>query len=100
MNNHESNDHDTEPIHPGVRFDKTINLGHILTFAGFILTIMVTWSAMDKRVTVLEEARKVQEARDIQQDGRLSEKMGEIRDSLAELKRGVEQVRDKLERKP
>lgn len=83
-----------------LRFDPTINLGHLLTFAGFMVTIMITWSTMDKRVTVLEEARKVQEARDIAQDGRLSEKMGEIRDSLAELKRGVEQVRDKLERKP
>ena len=100
MTNHEFNDHDTEPIRPGVRFDKTINLGHVLTFIGFVLTGMVTWSAMDKRVTVLEEARRVQEARDIQQDGRLSEKMGEIRDSLAGLKRGVEQVRDKMEKRP
>lgn len=95
-------EHDTsnEPVPDSVRFDRTINLGHILTFLGFILTIMVTWGTMDKRVTVLEEARKAQEARDIQQDGRLSEKMGEIRDSLTELKRGVEQVRDRLEKRP
>ncbi len=25
----------------GIRFDKTINLGHLLTFAGFIFTILV-----------------------------------------------------------
>lgn len=86
---------------PGrIRFDRTINLGHVLTFIGFIVTGMIGWSAMDKRVAVLEEARKVQEARDIAQDGRLSEKMGEIRDSLTELKRGVEQVRDRLEKRP
>ncbi len=88
------------PSQTRVRFDRTINLGHILTFLGFILTIMVTWGTMDKRVTVLEEARKAQEARDIQQDGRLSEKMGEIHDSLTELKRGVEQVHDRLEKRP
>ncbi len=94
--------HDTsnEPVPDRVRFDRTINLGHILTFLGFILTIMVTWGTMDKRVTVLEEARKAQEARDIQQDGRLSEKMGEIHDSLTELKRDVEQVHDRLEKRP
>ena len=34
----------------GVRFDNTINLGHILTFLGFLVTIMVTWSTLDKRV--------------------------------------------------
>lgn len=90
----------TEDQHgSGVKFDRTINLGHVLTFIGFLLTIMVTWSAMDKRVTVLEEARKVQESRDLAQDGRLSEKMSEIRDSLADLKHGVEQVREKLETK-
>ena len=26
----------------GVRFDNTINLGHLLTFAGFLITIMVS----------------------------------------------------------
>jgi len=93
-------DQEPEPARSGVRFDPTINLGHVLTFIGFLLTALLTWSSMDKRVTVLEEARKVQEARDIHQDVRLSEKMGEIHDSLTELKRGVEQVRDRLEKRP
>lgn len=93
-------DQEPKPARSGVRFDPTINLGHVLTFIGFLLTALLTWSSMDKRVTVLEEARKVQESRDLAQDSRLSEKMGEIRDSLTELKRGVEQVRDRLEKRP
>lgn len=97
-----NNRHDTtddDPSRSGIRFDRTINLGHVLTFIGFILTGLLAWSAMDKRVTVLEEARRTQEARDVSQDVRLREKMGEIRDSLTELKRGVEQVRDRLDKR-
>ena len=84
----------------GVRFDNTINLGHILTFLGFLVTIMVTWSTLDKRVVVLEESRKAQAVLDHAQDNRSAEKFTEIRDTLSEIKRTVERVNDRLERKP
>ncbi len=82
----------------GVRFDNTINLGHILTFLGFLVTIMVTWSTLDKRVVVLEESRKAQVAMDNARDLRYGEKVSEIRESLGEIKRSVDRVNDKLER--
>lgn len=84
----------------GVRFDKTINLGHVLTFLGFLLTIMVTWTTLDKRVVVLEEGRKAQAAIDSAQDLRTNEKFSEIKDALGEIKRAVERTNEKLERKP
>jgi hypothetical protein len=82
-----------------VRFDNTINLGHILTFLGFVLTIGVTWSTLDKRVVVLEESRKAQVALDLAQDRRADEKFAEIKETLGEIKRAVEKVNDRLERK-
>ena len=82
----------------GVKFDNTINLGHILTFLGFLVTIMVTWSTLDKRVVVLEESRKAQAVMDSAQDLRSGEKFSEIRESLGEIKRSVDRVNDKLER--
>lgn len=82
----------------GVRFDKTINLGHILTFVGFIGVGMVTWSTLDKRVVVLEESRKAQELRDSGQDQRNSDQMGAIRESLAEIKQNVIALRDRQDR--
>ena len=82
----------------GVRFDNTINLGHILTFLGFLVTIMVTWSTLDKRVVVLEEGRKAQAILDSAQDVRSVEKFIEIRDTLNEIKRTVERNNDRLER--
>ena len=82
----------------GVRFDNTINLGHLLTFVGFLVTIMVTWSTLDKRVVVLEESRKAQATLDATQDHRSAEKFSEIRESLGEIKRSVDKVNDRLER--
>lgn len=82
----------------GIRFDKTINLGHILTFIGFIGVGTVTWSTLDKRVVVLEESRKAQELRDTGQDQRNSDQMGAIRESLAEIKQNVIALRDRQDR--
>ena len=84
----------------GVRFDNTINLGHVLTFLGFLITIMVTWTTLDKRVVVLEESRKAQATIDSAQDLRTNEKFFEIKDALGEIKRAVERTNEKLERKP
>lgn len=81
-----------------MRFDNTINLGHLLTFAGFLITIMVSWTTLDKRVVVLEESRKAQAIMDSAQDLRSAEKFSEIRDTLGEIKRSVDKVNDKLER--
>lgn len=83
----------------GVRFDNTINLGHLLTFAGLLITIMVSWTTLDKRVVVLEESRKAQAIMDSAQDLRSAEKFSEIRDTLGEIKRSVDRVNDKLGRK-
>ena len=84
----------------GVRYDNTINLGHVLTFLGFLLTIMVTWTTLDKRVVVLEESRKAQTTIDSAQDLRANEKFFEIKDTLGEIKRTVERVNEKLEKRP
>ena len=81
-----------------VRFDNTINLGHILTFLGFMVTIMATWSTLDKRVVVLEESRKAQAVLDHAQDDRSAEKFTEIRETLGEIKHSVARVNDRLER--
>lgn len=82
----------------GIRFDKTINLGHILTFIGFIGVGTVTWSTLDKRVVVLEESRKAQELRDTGQDQHNNDQMGAIRESLAEIKQNVIALRDRQDR--
>lgn len=80
----------------GVRFDKTINLGHILTMVVMISAVMASWSLLDKRVVVLEEARQAQRDRDTTQDVSSREKFQEVRDALIDLRRSVEKVSDKV----
>lgn len=81
-----------------IRFDPTVNLGHIITFVGFLIAIFTAWTTLDKRVVVLEEGRKAQESIDRQQDQRALEARSEIRESLQEIKRGMDRLYDKLER--
>ncbi len=79
-----------------IRFDKTINLGHVLTIVSFLLLTLTQWNMMDKRVVVLEEARSTQRERDTNQDTITREKAQEVKDALADLKRSVEKLSDKM----
>lgn len=79
-----------------IKFDATVNLGHVLTFLGFIVTIASTWQAMDKRVVVLEEARVVQSATDHRQDGELAENKKTIREDMKEINAKLDRL---IERK-
>ena len=82
-----------------VKFDSTINLGHLLTFVGFVLTGFGVWSTIDRRITVLEESRRVQAQIDANQDERLSQSMGQIKESLSDIRRNLEKVSDRLDKK-
>ena len=83
-----------------MRFDPTINAGHLLTFAGFLLTGFIGWTSLDKRVVVLEEQHKHQAVLDKAQDTRTIEKFQELRETMGEIKQTLNAVRDKLEKKP
>lgn len=85
---------DSQP--QGITFDKTINLGHVLTFLGFVMTGMIAWSTLDKRVVVLEEGVKTQVQVDRHQDEVNRAQMEAVRQSLADIKRTVERVDDRL----
>lgn len=84
------------PIDNRLRFDKTINLGHILTMGAFLLTAMVQWNMVDKRILVLEEARVSQRERDTTQDSASKENLMTVKDALKDLSRSVERVADKV----
>lgn len=67
---------------PGFKFDKTVNLGHILTFLGFMFAGFGAWTTLDKRVVVLEVAAQQQ------------------KENLGEIKRSLEKIADRLEGRP
>jgi hypothetical protein len=73
-----------------IRFDGTVNLGHLLTVATFIGAGVVGWNAMDKRVTVLEEARLVQKQIDQRQDDDRADIKRTVREDMKEIIRKVD----------
>lgn len=73
-----------------IRFDGTINLGHLLTVVTFIGAGVVGWNAMDKRVTVLEEARFMQKQIDQRQDEERAEMKRTMREDIKEIVRKVD----------
>lgn len=79
-----------------IKFDPTINLGHVLTAITLISGIVVSYMVLDKRVTVLEEGRVSQRERDAVQDAVSRDKFQEVKDALLDLRRSVEKVSDKV----
>ena len=90
--------HPNEPTRGGIRFDATINLGHILTFVGFLVAGFGAWATLDKRLTVIEEHRYLQKQVDMSQDNRATEASLQVRDVLNRLDKQVERLNDKLDR--
>jgi hypothetical protein len=84
------------PSENKIRFDKTVNLGHILTMCMFLVAMMTGWNMMDKRLLVLEEARTSQRDRDALQDSTAKDNQQAIKEALTDLRRSVEKVADKV----
>ena len=79
-----------------IKFDRTINLGHVLTVLSFLVVAATQWNIMDKRIVVLEEFKASQRERDIAQDQQSRDKFGEVKDALNDLRRSVEKVADRV----
>lgn len=84
-----------EPARTGIRFDGTINLGHILTFAGFVIAGFAAWTTLDKRLTIIEERANFQAQIDRQQDTRFVENVVQIKEALTEIKTQIQRQSDR-----
>ena len=93
---HEYVEHQS-PSRRGVKFDPTINLGHVLTFIALLITGVGAWSALDKRVTVIEESRYTQKQVDASQDAQVATLISQIKEVLVRLDRQVERLTDKMD---
>jgi TolA-binding protein len=75
-----------------VRFDPTINLGHLLTFAGFIMAGFGAWATLDARLVRLEEGRRTQEMVDRAQDARYDQGIRQVQQQLEKMDRHIEHL--------
>ena len=82
-----------------IMFDPTVNLGHLITFVGFIIAGFAAWSTLDKRITVVETQRAHQAQVDVMQDQRALDSYVALRETLARLDRQVERLANQLDKK-
>ncbi|WP_250438718.1 hypothetical protein [Delftia tsuruhatensis] len=84
----------TESHHPRRRmvFDPTVNLGHMLTFVGFLVAGFSAYSTLDKRVSVTEIQATVAIERMREQDSRMKETLTDIRRDVKDLQKSVNDV--------
>lgn len=71
--------------HMAIKYDPTINLGHVLTFVGFMVTGLTAYSVLEKRVSLLEE-------RSVQAVQTATDRTAEQRDTIREIKMDVKDV--------
>lgn len=92
-----------EPEHERrrVRWDPTINTGHLISAGTSIVAslvfVMASWSTMDKRVVVLEEARLSQGLTAQERQQQTNEKFNDVKASLTEIKSSVENLRHDIQ---
>lgn len=89
---------ETPPAKPKFAFDPTINLGHVITFVGFIFAGFMAWNTLDKRITVVETQRGYQAQVDVTQDQRALDRYITIRETLSRVDRQVERIADRLDK--
>lgn len=80
----------------GLRFDPTINAGHVLTFVSLMVAGAGAWMAIDKRIVVLEEARVAQAQRDGLQDTSLKETRERLEKGQERMDAKLDRILDKL----
>lgn len=77
------------------RFDPTVNLGHLLTFLGFVVMGFGAWSTVDSRLVVLEENRKTQAAIDHAQDARYDYGIRQVQSHLDRMDTKLDRMLEK-----
>ena len=80
-----------------VRFDPTINLGHIISFIGILTLGIGVYTTIDKRVLILETRESRQELRDLNQDSDRLRISTESKEAFIDIKHGVERLSDKID---
>jgi hypothetical protein len=75
-----------------IKYDPTINLGHILTFVGFVATGAGAYSLLEKRVAILEEKAILSLQSTQEQRVEQKEANRELRNDMKDVQRTVNEM--------
>lgn len=84
------------PTPSRMTFDPTVNLGHILTFLGFLIAGFLAYATLDKRITVVEQRTDAAVVRIAEQDARVNTTLSEIRRDVRDTSIAVNQLAREL----
>lgn len=75
---------------PGPRFDFTINLGHVITFGGLLVTMTIGWATFDGRLRAVERTLETATATLVEQV-RQGAQLAAVSDRVTRLERVAEE---------
>lgn len=78
-------------------FDPTINLGHVLTFLGFMVAGFSAYSSLDKRVTLVEQTAVITQERTRERDAQVKETLAEVKGDVKDVSRTLSDVQRTVE---
>ncbi len=81
-----------DPPKKRLNYDPTINLGHILTFIGFMASGFVAYNNLDKRLSIQEQMTVQVAAQRAEKDQVMKETLKEMQGDVKELSRSVNEL--------
>lgn len=82
----------------GLKFDPTINYGHVLSMILLLASVFGVYATLDKRVVVLEVAKTANELRASELQAEQKEAIREIRSDVKEVQRSLNEISRNLNR--
>jgi hypothetical protein len=86
-----------------IRWDPTINMGHVLSATASIVASLVfviaLYTSVDRRLVVLEEARASASLNARDRDDRLKEKFDDLKGGIKDTRESVELLRREIQEK-
>lgn len=82
-----------------LRFDGTVTAGNIISIFLIVVAGFGFLNTTDKRVAVLEEARKVQSEKDLAQDAAIRDQLISFQRSIELVQKGVDRLNDRLDQR-
>lgn len=79
------------------RYDPTINLGHILTFLGYVGIMLLAYGEIRRDLAVMQENTKLQALRDQLQDQRTATNEDTMKAGLLRVEIAIDKLASKIE---
>lgn len=75
-----------------IKFDPTINAGHLLTFGAMLVSVSIAFSLLDRRISVLEERSNSAITAATERQSEQKDALRDIKSEIKDLQRAVNEI--------